>query len=125
NLIFPLYDRGERYADMDKHRQQLEVLEAELQKAEKDIRDAIRTHRIAVETADKSLESAARQTELARKTAEVIQRALTAGVITNLEVAEADTNVRLAEENEANLRWRRDLAMLQLRHAAGLLEVPR
>ena len=46
------------------------------------------------------------------------------GVITNLEVAEADTNVRLAEENEANLRWRRDLAMLQLRHAAGLLDIP-
>ena len=124
NLIFPLYDRGERYADMDKLRQELDVLEAELAKAEKDIRDSIRTHRVAVETADKSLLSAARQTELARKTAEVVQRALAAGVITNLEVAEADTNVRLAEENEANLRWRRDLAMLQLRHAAGLLDIP-
>jgi len=119
NLVLPLFDRGQRYADLHERRTAMARLEAELDKAEQDIRGQLRQAWVDVQSARKSIEIARKQSEIARRSAEIAAKSQAAGVTTALEVAEADTNLRLTEANEAREQIQLDLAVLKLRHLAG------
>lgn len=119
NLVLPLFDRGQRYADLHERRTAMARLEAELDKAEQDIRGQLRQAWVDVQSARKSIEIAKKQSEIARRSAEIAAKSQAAGVTTALEVAEADTNLRLSEANEAREQIQLDLAVLKLRHLSG------
>lgn len=119
NLVLPLFDRGQRYADLHERRTAMARLEAELEKSEQDIRGQLRQAWVDVQTARKSIEIAKKQSEIARRSAEIAAKSQAAGVSTALEVAEADTNLRLSEANEAREQIQLDLAVLKLRHLSG------
>ncbi|MBM4343744.1 MAG: efflux RND transporter permease subunit [Deltaproteobacteria bacterium] len=119
NLVFPLFDRGARYADLKERKAALARVQAEADKAEADLRAQIRqaAHDIAI--ADDVVRIADRQAEVARRGAEIAKKSQIAGVATHLEVDEALTAVRLAEANAERERANRDLAVLKLRHLTG------
>ena len=119
NLVFPLYDRGVRYADLKERKAALARVQAEADKAEADLRAHIRQAAHDIVIADDVVRIADRQAEVARKGAEIARKSQVAGVATHLEVDEAETAVRLAEANAERERANRDLAVLKLRHLTG------
>jgi outer membrane protein TolC len=121
NLVFPLFDRGQRYVDLDERRMGLKRQREELSKAENELRSGLRQAELEVKGAAASLTMAEEQTRVARKTAAIVERTFQAGMLTSLEFAEADSAVRLAEANEEKERLRVHNANLRLRHAAGLV----
>ncbi len=121
NLVVPLFDRGTRYADMSERRARLTVMEADIATEEHRIRAGVRQAALEVDNAKAALVTAEAQTRLAKETKDIVDKARAAGALTSLEVSEADANVRMAEENEANLRMRLELAVLGLRHATGMV----
>ncbi len=121
NLVVPLFDGYRRYQDLYERRGELEVAEAQVAQLERGIRDRLRKALSDVAATESALATAQRQVVLAQAVRDAVERAREAGAVRSLDVAEADTNIRLAEENLANLEWRREVAVLALRHAAGLV----
>lgn len=120
NLVLPLYDRGARYRDADERRAQLAVQQAELQAAERGVDTAVRQALVEAETARGLLEATQAQTKAARRTVEILDKAFAVGGITAFELTEAAAAVRLSEQAEAQQRTALQLALLRLRHAAGM-----
>ena len=119
NLVVPVFDRGVWRAEANERRAALARMEAELRKAEHDVRVAIRQAALEVRNAREVVRIASLQTEVARKSAAIAGRTLALGVATSLEVAEADTGLRLAEASLERERLGLELAMLRLRHLVG------
>lgn len=119
NLVLPLFDRGNRYADLRERRQMLTRVRAEQDKAETELRAQVRQAAIDIEAAREVLAVAQAQSQIGRRSAEIVTKSQAAGTVTNLEVAEADTNLRLSEANEERERINLDLAVLRLRHLTG------
>lgn len=114
NLVIPLFDRGSRYAEARERRQTLVRLEAELQKAENELAAQVRQVALEVESAGETLRVVQSQAEVARRSAVIVQKSLDAGAVTPLEVAEADTQLRLAELQEERETLNLQLAVLKL-----------
>jgi hydrophobe/amphiphile efflux-1 (HAE1) family protein len=114
NLVIPLFDRGSRYAEARERRQTLVRLEAELQKAENELAAQVRQAALEVESAGETLRVVQSQAEVARRSAVIVQKSLDAGAVTPLEVAEADTQLRLAELQEERETLNLQLAVLKL-----------
>ncbi|MFZ4576771.1 MAG: TolC family protein [Myxococcota bacterium] len=119
NLIVPIFDRGARYADARERRQTVVRLQQEVDKAEADLRAAVQQSQQEIEASRHTLVVATRQAEKAKRTAEIIASAQQAGAATSLEVAEADTSLRLAESGVEREHINLDLAYLRLRHLTG------
>ena len=119
NLVVPVFDRGVWRAEANERRAALARMEAELHKAEHDVRVAIRQAALEVRNAREVVRIASLQTEVARKSAAIAGKTLALGVATSLEVAEADTGLRLAEASLERERLSLELAMLRLRHLVG------
>jgi len=119
NLVLPIFDRGARYADTRERREVVSRVRAELEKAERDLRNAVRVAANDLGAAREVLELARVQRGAAARTAEIVTGSHAAGAVTNLEVSEADTNLRLSETTEERERINYQLSLLRLRHAAG------
>lgn len=119
NLVVPIFDRASRYLDLHERKQTLTRQRAELRKAEEELRVAVRQSVIDIETAQDVLQVATMQSDLARRSAVIVTQAQVAGTVTPLEVAEADTSLRLSEANEERERMNLSLAILKLRHLTG------
>ncbi|NUN13560.1 MAG: efflux RND transporter permease subunit [Myxococcales bacterium] len=120
NLVFPLYDRGLRYAEANERRAQQAAQLAEIGRVKRDVAMAIRQSDTEVQAAKRSLALAKQQTTLTRKTAEILEQAYKSGGVNNFEYTEAMLAVRLAEQNETQQHSALQLALLRLRHAAGM-----
>ena len=119
NLVFPLFDRGARQADAKERRAAVVRARAELEKAQADIQAQIQQAANDIAIANDVVTVAAKQAEIARKSAEIARRSQVAGMVTHLEVDEAQTGVRLAEANVERERANLDIAVLRLRHLTG------
>jgi outer membrane protein TolC len=124
NLIVPIFDRGLRYAEAVERRETKTRLQLELTKAEVDARGNIRQANADIQTARRILEVAASQAKRAGRTAQIVANAQQAGAATSLEVAEADTNLRLSEVAVERERLNLDLTILKLRHLTGAVRAP-
>ena len=124
NLIVPLFDRGQRYADAREREAAVVRAEHERAKAERDLDGAIDQARVEWTQADAQLALSRTQAERARQTAQVVAAAYAAGGATSLEVAEADTQLRVSEAMVERQRLNVDLALLRLRHLVGQLVPP-
>jgi len=116
NLVVPVFDRASRYLDLRERRQTLTRQKAELRKAESELRTAVRQAVVDIETAQEVLQVAQMQSDVARRSAAIVTRSQAAGALTPLEVAEADTSLRLSEANEERERMNLSLTILKLRH---------
>ena len=119
NLVVPLFDRGQRYADARERQATLVRLLAEVEKAESDLRSQIRQAANDIALAQKMVLIADKQAEIAGRGADIARKSLVAGMSTHLEVDEAETNLRLAAANAERERSNWDLAVLKLRHLVG------
>ena len=119
NLVVPLFDRGLRYVEAKERRAATARLQQELEKADAELENQVRQAALDAEMADESLRLATAQAAIARRGADITGKAYVAGAVTSLELAEADTNQRLAEENEARERIGFAMAQLKLRHLTG------
>jgi len=124
NLVVPLFDRGVRYVDLEERRAAVIRLREELGKSEGELRAALRQADNEIKTARVALRTAQEQVRVARRSAEIVQKAYAAGAVTSLDTAEADAGLRLSEAALAREQARLDLAVLKLRHAAGLVRPP-
>ncbi len=119
NLVLPIFDRGVRYADARERRASVVRLQQELEKADSELESQVRQAALDLESAEDALRLATAQTTIARRGADITGKAYVAGAVTSLELAEADTNQRLAEANEERERINRAMAQLKLRHLTG------
>ncbi len=119
NLVVPLYDRGQRYADAHERRVTLLRMQAEVEKAEADLKTQLRQVAHEVQLAESVVKIAAKQAEIAKRGAAIAAKSQIAGVSTHLEVDEAETNLRLADANVEREKANLDLAVLKLRHLVG------
>ena len=119
NLVIPLFDRGLRYAEADERRATSRRLGQEVAKAERDLHAGLAQTRAEIAVDRHTLEVANSQAQKAKRTAEIVARAFSAGGATSLEVAEADTALRLAEATVEREHINLDLAVLRLRHLTG------
>lgn len=124
NLIVPIFDRGARYAEARERRQTRARLQQELGKAELESHGNIRQANADIVTARRTLEVALSQAKRAKRTAQIVANAQQAGAATSLEVAEADTNLRLSEVAVERERLNLDLTILKLRHLTGAVRAP-
>ena len=124
NLVVPVFDRGLRYAEASERRQQRTRLRLELDKAEQDLRAGIQQASLEIETERKALAIAQNQAEKSKRTAEIVAKAMAAGAATSLEVAEADTNLRIADVAVEREKIALDLAVLRLQHLTGAVRAP-
>ena len=119
NLVIPLFDRGLRYAEADERRATSKRLHDELDKAERDLQVGLSQTRAEIATDRHTLTVALSQAQKAKRTADIVARSFAAGASTSLEVAEADTNLRMAEAAVERERIHLNLAILRLRHLTG------
>ncbi len=119
NLVIPLFDRGVRYADADERRATTQRLSQEVDKSERDLRAGLSQTRAEIAVDRHTLDVALSQAKKAKRTAEIVGKAQAAGGATSLEVAEADTNLRIAEATVERERINLNLAILRLRHLTG------
>ncbi len=119
NVVIPIFDRGVRYADAAERRAATRRLEQDVEKSERDLRAALAQTRAEIAVDRHTLEVALSQAAKARRTAEIVAKAQMAGAATSLEVAEADTNLRLVEAAVERERINLNLAVLRLRHLTG------
>ncbi len=124
NLVVPLFDRGLRYAEAEERTAQKRRMSLELSKAELDLRAGIRQNELDIATGRRTLAVAESSAQKAKRTAEIVARAQAAGGATSLEVAEADTNLRVAEASVEREKILLDLAILRLRHWTGAVRAP-
>ena len=119
NVVVPIFDKASRYLDLHERRDTLTRQKAELRKAESELRTAVRQAVVDIETAQEVLQVAQMQSDVARRSAVIVTQSQAAGAVTPLEVAEADTNLRLSEANEERERMNLSLTILKLRHLTG------
>ena len=124
NLVVPLFDRGQRYADAKERRATVLRATAERDKLSADLQTALNQAQLDQQQAAEVLVIAQTQAARAKRTAAIVAASYAAGGTTSLEVAEADTQLRAAESSVERERLQVDLAVLRLRHALGLLTPP-
>jgi outer membrane protein TolC len=124
NVVVPLFDRGTHYAEANERRQVRTRLTLELDKAERELSGGVRQAATEVDAGQRLLATATAQAAKAKRTAEIVANALQAGAATSLEMAEADTGLRVADAGVERERLNLDLAILKLRHLMGAVRAP-
>ncbi|MSP92807.1 MAG: hypothetical protein EXR79_13545 [Myxococcales bacterium] len=119
NLVVPLFDRGQRSADVEERRRTVARLEAEQEAAERQVTWHVRQAMLDIDRSHATAELARQQADVARRVKEIVDRTLAAGAATSLEVAEADTQLRMAEAGAEREVAGVQLAILRLRHLVG------
>ena len=119
NLVVPLFDRGLRYAELKERRATVARLQQEADKVDAELENNVRQAALDIESARDALRLAQAQAQIARRSADITSKAYAAGAVTSLELAEVDTNRRLADANEERERIGLEMAELKLRHLTG------
>jgi outer membrane protein TolC len=124
NLVVPIFDRGQRYADAKERRAAVHRATTERDKLLTDLQTAMQQAQLDRQQALDVLAMTQTQASRAKRTAAIVAAAYAAGGATSLEVAEADTQLRAAETGVERERLQVDLAVLRLRHLLGLVQTP-
>jgi outer membrane protein TolC len=121
NINIPLYDRGERYAQLHEDQARLAQAQALLASARarsKATWDAARGNLSAAQVA---LQQATTQAELAGKTQQQVDASYRAGVATTLDLSDADQRKFLAQSSASLARSEVEVRKAELAVAAGAL----
>lgn len=122
-LSLPLYDGGRRYADQDARKAQAMASRAEVQQAELAAMAEVRSTARQVESLHVAWKEAESSTKVAREALDLAHRSFEEGSGTQMEVIDAERNVRDAETGSAiaEMAWLEARVLYRL--ASGQLEV--
>ncbi len=118
-LSFPIYDGGQRYADLRETRSRIAEAAAQKQALELDIETEIVRLRADLASATAGVVSARKALSLAKTTAEDMEASFQVGASTQLDVLDATQRLLDAELGLSSALFNRDLARLALAHAQG------
>jgi hydrophobe/amphiphile efflux-1 (HAE1) family protein len=119
NLVVPLYDRGMRYAELTERKAAVARAEAELGAAQRQLEWQVKQALHEAQLQERVLAVAKAQADVARKAKMIVDKSQVAGAVTNLEVAEADAQLRMAEAAEERERALGEVSRLRVRHLVG------
>jgi multidrug efflux pump subunit AcrB/outer membrane protein TolC len=120
NAEWVLWDGGGREAQLDQRRAQKIAAELEKEKLVTEIETDIHQAWAEYQSARAQVESGETEVELAEKALEETRRAYRHGVATQLDVINAEDQVRSAELTLARDRLQLELTIRRLRHLAGI-----
>lgn len=117
-----LYDGGLRYADMEEAESNIRTAQLTLQRAELNAAQEVRRARLQLMNASLGVERAEQIVRLAEERASLTRTQFEAGAAREIELQESQDAVRDAEIALVAARLQRDIAILELEHAAGRFE---
>jgi outer membrane protein TolC len=118
---WPLYDRGQRYAQLREDEARLVQAQAQYESAQARARANWVAAKANLEAAEAALAQAEAQAQLAARVQQQVSAAYKAGVTTNLELSDADTRRFLAASAAAQARATVEIRRAELVAAAGRL----
>src|SRR5512140_1532029 len=121
NVNLPLYDRGQRYAQLHEDEARLQEAQAQLASARARARATWDGARGNLSSAQVALRQATIQAELAAKTQQQVDASYRAGVATSLDLSDADQRKFLAQSAAAQARTEVEVRKAELAVAAGSL----
>ncbi|HET7785082.1 MAG TPA: TolC family protein [Myxococcales bacterium] len=121
NVTVPLYDRGQRYAQLHEDEARLQEAQAQLASARARARATWEGARGNLSSAQVALQQATIQAELAAKTQQQVDASYRAGVATSLDLSDADQRKFLAQSAAAQARTEVEVRKAELAVAAGSL----
>jgi outer membrane protein len=113
---------GRRYLDVQEQRAKVAEAEARLTGARRDLELLVREAFVSVRTLEARLTAADEEVRLAADTYRLLSDQYAAGVVTNLDVLQALTARDQARVNLEAVRYEREIALVDLDRATGLLE---
>jgi outer membrane protein TolC len=114
-LVIPLYDGGQRYANLRDARGQQAEAKANLDKIQRDLRRQIREAQLDVDTTRTNAASAAKQQELATEQHKIVAERYEVGLATGYDVSEANRLLRNADANRVIADLNLELAQVRLK----------
>jgi outer membrane protein len=124
-LNVPLYDGGNRYADLRDNASKLIEARQQRQALALEVESEIVRLRAEVESASAGVVSAQKAVNLAQTTTEDMEASFEVGAATQLDVLDAAQRLLDAELQLSGTLYQRDLARLALAHAQGQFDPPR
>lgn len=121
NVNLPIYDRGQRYAQLHEDQARLQQAQAQLASARARARATWDGARGNLSSAQVALRQATIQAELAAKTQQQVDASYRAGVATSLDLSDADQRKFLAQSAAAQARTEVEVRKAELAVAAGSL----
>jgi len=121
NVSVPLYDRGQRYAQLHEDQARLARAQADLAAARARARSNWIGARANLAAADAVLQQSEAQAQLATRAQAQVDASYRAGVATSLDVSDADQKKFAAQSAVAQSRAQREIRRAELAVAAGLL----
>jgi len=121
NVNVPLYDRGQRYAQLHEDQARLQEAQAQLASARARARATWEGAQGNLSSAQVALQQATIQAELAVKTQQQVDASYRAGVATSLDLSDADQRKFLAQSAAAQARTEVEVRKAELAVAAGAL----
>ncbi|HZX97765.1 MAG TPA: TolC family protein [Myxococcales bacterium] len=121
NINIPLYDRGERYAQLHEDQARLAQAQALLASARARSKATWDAARGNLSSAQVALQQATTQAELAGKTQQQVDASYRAGVATTLDLSDADQRKFLAQSSASLARSEVEVRKAELAVAAGAL----
>jgi outer membrane protein len=121
NVNVPLYDRGQRYAQLHEDQARLQEAQAQLASARARARATWDGAKGNLSSAQVALQQANIQAELAAKTQQQVDASYRAGVATSLDLSDADQRKFLAQSAAAQARTEVEVRKAELAVAAGAL----
>jgi outer membrane protein len=121
NVNVPIYDRGQRYAQLHEDEARLQEAQAQLASARARARATWDGARGNLSSEQVALQQATIQAELAAKTQQQVDASYRAGVSTSLDLSDADQRKGLAQSAAAQARTEVEVRKAELAVAAGAL----
>jgi outer membrane protein len=121
NVSVPLYDRGQRYAQLHEDQARLARAQADLAAARARARSNWIGARANLAASDAVLQQSEAQAQLATRAQAQVDASYRAGVATSLDLSDADQKKFAAQSAVAQSRAQREIRRAELAVAAGLL----
>ena len=119
NLVIPLYDSGQRYADVKVAEARVRAASRALEQEELQARQFLEDARADLDSAQAEVVQSEAQLRLAAQAVQQAEDLAQAGLATNLDLADADARRYSADRLLAQRRLAQDLATLRLHYAQG------
>jgi outer membrane protein TolC len=119
NLVVPIYDQGVRYADTRIAEGRARAAQLALEQQELEAISFLEEARADLDSAEAEVTQAEAQLKLANESVAQAETLVRNGLATNLDLSDADSRRYAADQNAAQKKLARNLALLRLHYASG------
>ena len=117
--MVPIYDQGVRYADTRIAEGRAKAAQLALEQQELEAISFLEEARADLESAEAEVTQAEAQLKLANESVAQAETLVRNGLATNLDLSDADSRRYAADQNAAQKKLARNLALLRLHYASG------